>query len=110
MDSTKDTSPPTPETQAINDSWLQWIAENRLRGCTPESMVQTMVAAGLDRTQCEQAIPLLDQDPVFLAARRHQQLLRKLESVVANQQRLLELAPGYQQVQKRAGRSPDEFI
>lgn len=102
---------PAPGPQdGISDSWIQWLAENRLRNCTPESMVQTMVAAGLDRARCEQAIPLLDGDPVFLAARRHQQLLRKLESVVANQQKLWEMAPGYAHVQKRAKVSRDEFF
>ena len=39
----------TATQEALADNWLQWAAENRLRGCTPESMVDTMAAAGLDR-------------------------------------------------------------
>lgn len=104
------TNPAPGPGNGISDSWIQWMAENRLRNCTPESMVQTMVAAGLDRATCEQALPLLDRDPVFLAARRHQQLLRKLESVVANQQKLWEMAPGYSHVDKRAKVSREEFL
>lgn len=101
---------PVPGKPALDDGWIQWLAENRLRNCTPESMLETMAAAGLDRALCAQALPLLERDPVFLAARRHQQLLRKLESVVANQQRLWEMAPGYTHVEKR-GRVPrDEFL
>jgi hypothetical protein len=103
-------APPPLQGKPLDERWLQWMAENRLRDCTPESMLETMLAAGLDRAQCEQSLPLLERDPVFLAARRHQQLLRKLESVVANQQRLLELRPGYTVVEKRAGVSPDEFL
>jgi hypothetical protein len=99
-----------PAAQAIDDGWVQWMAENRLRNCTPESMVQTMAAAGLDRALCETAIQALERDPVFLAARRHQQLLRKLESVVANQQKLWELAPGYEHVEKRRSVPRDEFV
>lgn len=95
---------------ALADNWLQWMAENRLRGCTPESMVETMVAAGLDRALCTQALPLLEVDPVYKAALRHQQLLRKLESVVANQQKLWEMRPGYGVVEKRAGVSRDELF
>lgn len=94
----------------MEDRWIQWIAENRLRDCTPESMLETMVAAGVDRATSEQAIVLIEHDPVFRAARRHQQLLRKLESVVANQQLLRQLAPGYARVEKRAAVPRDEFL
>lgn len=95
---------------ALADHWLQWMAENRLRGCTPESMVETMVGAGLDRTLCTQAIALLEEDPVYKAALRHRKLLHKLESVVANQQKLWELRPGYGVVEKRAKVSRDELF
>lgn len=95
---------------ALADSWRQWIAENRLRGCTPESMADTMAASGLDRTLCTQAIAKMESDPVYKAALRHQQLLRKLESVVANQQKLWEMRPGYGTVEKRAGVSRDELF
>ena len=95
---------------ALDDGWRQWIAENRLRDCTPASMLDTMTAAGLDRAECHAAIAATDRNPAFLAARKHQQLQRKLESVMANQQRLWESAPGYLQVEKRAAVSRDEFI
>jgi hypothetical protein len=101
---------PTVTQEALADNWLQWAAENRLRGCTPESMVDTMAAAGLDRSLCTQAVAMLETDPVYRAALRHQQLLRKLESVVANQQKLWEMRPGYAQVEKRAGVSRDELF
>jgi ribosomal protein L16 Arg81 hydroxylase len=107
--------PPAPrpealEPVAISNSWYQWIAENRLRDCTPESMLQTMIQAGLDPAESELAITEMDTDPVFLAARKHQQLQRKLESVLANQQKLWESAPNYLQVEKRANVSRDEFL
>lgn len=101
---------PHQDLPAIADNWLQWMAENRLRGCTPESMVETMVAAGMDRALCTQAIPMLEADPVYKAALRHQKLLTKLESVVTNQQKLWEMAPGYGVVEKRAGVSRDELF
>lgn len=103
-------APTLQDLPALADHWLQWAAENRLRGCTPESMVDTMVAAGLDRSLCTRAVAMLETDPVYRAALRHQQLLRKLESVVANQQTLWEMRPGYAQVEKRAGVSRDELF
>ena len=94
----------------IDAGWQQWIAENRLRNCTPESMLQTMVAAGIDRVAAEAEIAAMERDPVFLAARRHQQLQRKLESVLGNQQKLWEMAPHYREVERRSHVPAAEFM
>ena len=110
--------PPAPRPRALGDipfkpldaGWRQWIAENRLRHCTPESMLVTMGNAGLDPAECAPAIRRMESDPAFLAARKMQQLQRKLESVMANQQKLWEMAPGYAQVEKRSRVSREEFI
>jgi hypothetical protein len=96
--------------QHLDAGWFQWIADNRLRNCTPESMLSTMVAAGLNANEARSAIDSMEHSPAFLAARKFQQLQRKLESVLANQQKLWELAPQYQQVEKRSRVSRDEFI
>jgi len=85
------------------------VAENRLRGCTPESMLVTMTTSGLDAQASLSALNELERDPVYLAALRHQQLLRKLESTVANLQKLWQLAPDYAVVEKRERLSRDEF-
>lgn len=96
--------------RALDAGWRQWVAENRLRQCTPESMLATMVRAGLDPADSEAAIRAMESDPAFLAARKFQQLQDKLASVMANQQRLLELDPLYGHVEKRS-RVPDaEFL
>jgi hypothetical protein len=94
----------------LDEGWLQWVAENRLRNCTPESMLATMVQAGLDPAECQPVLVAMETDPVFLAARKFQQLQFKLESVMANQQKLLELNPAYGQVEKRGQMSLDEFL
>jgi hypothetical protein len=94
----------------VDESWFQWIAENRLRDCSPESMLQTMVSRGLDANECMAAIAEMETDPVFLAARKHQQLHRKLESVLANQQKLWESDPEYARVEKRGDVPSGEFI
>ncbi len=107
--------PPAPRPQAtqapaIDAGWQQWIAENLLRHCTPESMLQTMVQAGMDAGQSQSAINAMGHNPAMLAALRHQQLHRKLESVVANQHRVQSLNPGFGTVEKRSGVSRDEFL
>lgn len=96
--------------RALDAGWQQWIAENRLRNCTPESMLVTMTHAGLDAAESAAAIRRMEQDPAFLAARKMQQLHRKLESVLANQQKLWELAPEYFSVEKRPHITRSEFI
>jgi hypothetical protein len=100
----------TAAPQPIDTGWRQWIAENRLRQCTPESMLSTMVAAGCERTASQRAIAAMEHDPAYLAALKHQQLQRKLESVLGNLQKLWESDPGYTRVDKRANVSTDEFV
>jgi hypothetical protein len=94
----------------LDDSWRQWVAENRLRGCTPESMLATMTGAGLDPQASVAALNELERNPVYLAALRHQQLLRKLESVVGNLQTLWQSSPAYAVIEKRSNLSRDEFV
>ena len=89
--------------------WRQWIAEQRLRGCTGESMVGTMTTAGWDAVISRAAIKRMEADPAYLAATRFQQLQRKLESVVGNLQKLWQLDPLYGVVEKRSHVSADEF-
>lgn len=101
---------PVSPGRELDDGWRQWIAENRLRGCLPDSMLVTMTAAGLSRSVSDAAIRAVESDPVFLAARKHQQLQRKLESVVANVQKLWESAPGYGRVEKHLAVPREEFI
>jgi Cupin-like domain len=107
------TTAPMPNEAAyapIDAGWRQWVAENRLRECTPESMLVTMTTAGLDPKASAQAIADMEQDPAYLAAVKHRQLSRKLESVLSNQQKLWESAPNYTQVEKRSGVSQQEFV
>jgi hypothetical protein len=94
----------------LTDDWRQWIAENRLRDCTPESMLQTMAGAGLDPSVAQSAVAQMEDDPAFRAARRMQQVQRKLESVTGNLQKLWQSAAGYGTVEKRTSPSRDEFL
>jgi Cupin-like domain len=99
-------SAPTP----LSNDWLQWVAEQRLRACTAESMLVTMQQAGIDPGVARRAIQDTEQHPYYLAAQRIQQLQRKLESVMGNLQQLWESNPDYAVVEKRADVSTDEFI
>ncbi|HVZ42961.1 MAG TPA: cupin-like domain-containing protein [Ramlibacter sp.] len=90
-------------------NWMQWMADNRLRECSTQSMLDTMVAAGLDRAACIQALSDLESNPVFLAARKHQQLTRKLESVLANQQKVWQSDPNYTVIERRKKVPVNEF-
>jgi ribosomal protein L16 Arg81 hydroxylase len=73
-------------------------------------MLQTMTSAGLDPQASVAALNDLERNPVYLAALRHQQLLRKLESVVGNLQTLWQSSSAYSVVEKRDHLSRDEFV
>lgn len=102
--------PRDPSYKPLDAGWRQWIAENRLRDCTPDSMLATMVGAGLDPHESRAAIAHMEHDPAFLAARRMLQVQRKYESVMANMQKLWETSPRYGTVEKRKTPPRDEFI
>ena len=90
-------------------SWWQWLAENRLLDATPESLLATLTAHGFDRQTGERALADLEAHPFFNAARNHQKLQRKLESVVANLLQLQTAAPGWDTIERRECPSPEEF-
>lgn len=90
-------------------SWWQWLAENRLLGASHENLLDTLVTHGFERQLGEQALAGLDAHPFILAARNHQKLQRKLESVVANLQRLQSSAPGWAEIERRECPSVEIF-
>jgi hypothetical protein len=101
---------PASQGKPVDAGWRQWIAENRLRNCSPESMLATMAAAGVDTVQAAKAIREMEQDPGYLAALKMRELRDKLASSMANLQRLWEQDPLYDHVEKRSRVSRDEFI
>jgi hypothetical protein len=102
------TPPPLPKLP--DAGWRCWVAENLLRGCTPESMLATMTGQGLDAGACAELLRTMPQEPTFIAAKKWQQIQRKQESVMANLQRVWELSPTYAQVERRAVPTRTEFF
>lgn len=96
--------------ESLSPDWVQWVAEQRLRNCSPESMIPVMMQAGISKTVAELAVRNIATDPCYRAAERFIQLTRKLESVMANLQKLWELEPNYAQVEKRSQVPHDEFV
>ena len=103
-------APPAPAGEPLTPEWLRWTTEQLLRGCTPESVLATMVAAGLDAQASAELIELVPVNAVYIAAEGRAQQLRKLESTLANLQLLWEIDPMYGIVEKRVTVSEDEFI
>jgi hypothetical protein len=99
----------TPLSRAIDASWQRWIVEQRLRGCTVESMLKVIEGAGHARVDAERAIAALDNDPAYAVAQAVQQRHSKLEAVALNLQRLWASDPEYRTVDKRADLSEEEF-
>ncbi|MDM0111846.1 cupin-like domain-containing protein [Variovorax sp. J22R133] len=90
--------------------WVRWVAEQAMRGCSPDSMLEVMAAAGLDEFVSSAVIEGVFSNPICIAGEQQTQLLRKLESVAANVQRLWELDPQYEKVDKRANITEAEFL
>ncbi|MGM9483333.1 hypothetical protein ACS5PN_19205 [Roseateles sp. NT4] len=52
----------------LDDSWLRWIAENRLRSADRDGLVAAMLERGMPAITARSAIAEVERDPVFLAA------------------------------------------
>lgn len=105
---------PAPKPRAalpgtIDASWQRWIVEQRLRGCTVESILRVLEGVGLSRIDGERVIAALAENPAYAVAQVLQQRHRKLESVALNLQRLWASDPQYRTVEKRARIADEEF-
>lgn len=52
----------------LDDAWLRWIAENRLRRTDLPSLIAAMVERGIDPVTARSAVAEVERDPIFLAA------------------------------------------
>lgn len=94
----------------LDAAWHRWIVEQRLNGCTVESMIEVIERAGHARADALRAIAALDDNPAYAVAQGLQQRHRKLEAVALNLQRLWASDPHYRTVEKRADVSGEEFV
>lgn len=102
--------PLVPAPHALPAEWLQWVADSLMWEGSPAAMLPVMQAAGLPSAACEAAIASVRVSPAFIAAQQHKQMLRKLESIMANQQKLLESAADYRDIERRRGVGREEFL
>ena len=97
-------------TRPLDDEWAQWILENSLRRCSPESMLATVTAAGIIPQQAGAFIANLPQNPMYRAAEKMRDRYERFAREMHNVQAVYESAPDYTHVEKRSRVSRDEFI
>jgi hypothetical protein len=86
------------------------MAENRLLGASPESMLAAMEAAGQPAEQAREALLKLELDPVFVGAQRVQRLQHKLESVLSCLQQVRALHPDADRIARLPRLSRDTWL
>lgn len=94
---------------AVGPRWVEWIADNRLQGCTAETVIETLERAGFQSGAARGALAAVEQDPCFRAAQKQAQLRRKLESMMATLAGLQGGQHGGFAVERRSGLSTAEF-
>ena len=94
----------------LDDEWAQWILENSLRRCSPESMLATVAAAGIIPQQAGAFIANLPHNPMYRAAEKMRDRYERFAREMHNVQAVYESAPDYTHVEKRSRISRDEFI
>ena len=94
----------------LDDSWRQWITDNALRRCAADGMISTAAAAGIDPAQTSGFIAALPRNPMYRAAERLRDRYERYARAMQNVQAVRESDPGYDQVERRANLSRDEFV
>lgn len=98
------------DTFTLSDSWRRWIAENVLVGTDEARIVEVLVEQGLTTDDARAAVYAARSDPHLAPGAWMTQRLRKLESLVACQERLRALDPTYAQVSREWGLTSESFL
>ncbi len=99
-----------PAPPPISREWTLWVSENLLRDCDPASMLETMTAAGVAEKVAIRCIQMVSLSPILEAARRHQQMTHKLESMMLNQCKLQQFDPAFSIIERRSGLTAQELF
>lgn len=95
---------------ALDDGWLQWIAENRLLDCDADTLLGVMTANDIDPITARSALAEVEREPTYRAARSFVALAKKYESVLLNQQRTRDLGSDADRVERRHAIGREEFL
>ena len=94
----------------LDDEWAQWILDNSLRRCSPESMLATVTQAGIHPGQASAFIANLPHNPMYRAAEKMRDRYDRFAREMHNVQAVFESAPNYTHVEKRSRVSREEFV
>ncbi len=111
-------------TLQLSTGWQQWIQENQLRNVPDAILIETMVQNGVTMQMATYGVQAARaQKKLYLSQNNqslnnqsqdtnniHKQLLAKLESILAINQQLAELAPNYGTIERRERISKQEFL
>lgn len=99
-----------PPTRPLDDTWAQWILENSLARCSPESMLAAVTQAGIDPMQAAGFMNALPGNPMYRAAEKMRDRHERFARAMHNVQQLQESAADYTHVEKRSRVSREEFV
>ncbi len=94
----------------IDDEWRRWIAENLMLDMTFESILDSMVAAGLDRQESAREIKMASESPYVKGADHLRNRLKKREWLLATYRKINRLNPESDIVPRRHKLSRGQFL
>jgi hypothetical protein len=97
---------------SVSADWKRWIAENRMLGVPPETLIATLLERGVTRHAAEQELAVLDAHPYFQAGHWIAQKLKKIQSLLDVYADLAQLRPTarFASVERRSSVSKEEFL
>jgi hypothetical protein len=94
----------------VDDDWRRWIAENLMLDSTVESIIASMVAAGIDPEEASKEIKLASDSPYVKGADHLRNRLKKREWLLSTYRKLNRLNPESDIIPRRHKLSRGQFL
>ena len=94
----------------LDDEWRRWIAENLLLESTTESLIDAMVAAGVEKEDAAREIGLALNSPYVKGAEHLRNRLKKREWLLATYRKINRLNPESDVIPRRHRLSRGQFL
>ncbi len=94
----------------MTDSLRKWVAENKMLGIPDISIVNALVANGINAEVAHSEIQAVVSHPYFQAGHNIGMALKKVESHLEASLKLAQLSPKLQQVERRSKLSKQDFL
>ena len=94
----------------VDDEWRRWVAENLIFDSTPGSIVDAMVAGGIDREEASSEVQIAQNSPYLKGMDHLRNRLKKREWLLSTYRKIQRLNPESDIIPRRHKLSRGQFL